>query len=145
MKRSMLIEGIAILFMVLFLYTGASKLMDYDVFTEQIGASPILEPVSTVVAWALPAVEFIVSIALFIPSWRLRGLYGALGLMIIFTGYVAALLLLSKNLPCSCGGILALLSWKGHLIFNSVMILLALSAIRLSKEHRINRHATALG
>ncbi len=54
MKRSAIIEMVSLLFVLLFLYTAISKLLDYSVFTEQMGASPVLEPVSGFIAWALP-------------------------------------------------------------------------------------------
>lgn len=136
MKKSFLVEIIAFLFVILFLYTGVSKLMDYAVFKEQIATSPLLRPIS---AWAgilLPLSEFVVAILLFLPKWRLKGLYAALGLMVIFTGYIGAILLLDDHIPCSCGGVIELLSWKGHLIFNGVWIGLALTGIILERGSR---------
>jgi uncharacterized membrane protein YphA (DoxX/SURF4 family) len=135
-KRSLLVEIIALFFVILFLYTGIAKLMEFDVFQEQLADSPVLEPVAPIVAWGLPIVEFIVSILLFFPRWRLKGLYAAFGLMVVFTGYVIALLTTSTELPCSCGGIIEALSWQGHLIFNSTLILLSLAAIRMERRNQ---------
>jgi uncharacterized membrane protein YphA (DoxX/SURF4 family) len=136
MKRNTLIEIIAWLFVILFLYTGISKLMEYAVFKEQLSTSPIIGQIASIVAWGLPLIEFIVSLLLFFPRYRLKGLYAALVLMVLFTCYVIAILTFSDKLPCSCGGVLEQLSWQGHLIFNSAFIALAIIAIILNRRTR---------
>lgn len=136
MSRSTIVEIISMLFVILFLYTGVSKLMEYGVFKEQIADSPILQPIAPFIAWSLPLTEFIVSILLIIPRWRLKGLYASLILMIAFTGYIGAIMTFNKELPCSCGGIISELSWQGHLIFNSIFILLALVGVLLERKIR---------
>jgi uncharacterized membrane protein YjjP (DUF1212 family) len=45
-------------------------------------------------------------------------------------------MIFNKELPCSCGGIISLLSWGGHLVFNSVFILLAFAGVMLEKLNR---------
>ncbi|HEY1167092.1 MAG TPA: MauE/DoxX family redox-associated membrane protein [Chitinophaga sp.] len=127
---------VALFLVVLFLYTGISKLMDYTVFKEQIAGSPILAPVAPFIAWALPLVEFAVAIALFIPAWRLWGLYASSVLMLLFTGYIAALLSFSEELPCSCGGILQEMSWQQHLVFNITFTALSIISAILEKKRR---------
>ncbi|SRR5258708_10979080 len=134
MKRSTIIEIISILFMILFLYTGISKLTEYSVFREQIAESPILAPVAAVIAWSLPLIEFIVVVLLFIPNWRIKGLYASLILMVLFMGYVIALVSFSGKLPCSCGGVLQQLSWKQHIVFNSAFTCLALWGTLLHRK-----------
>jgi uncharacterized membrane protein YphA (DoxX/SURF4 family) len=138
LNKRLAVEIIALLFVILFLYTGIAKLMEFDVFQEQLNDSPILEPVASLVAWGLPITEFIVSIALFIPKYRLRGLYAAFTLMILFTTYVAILLSISTELPCSCGGIMEALSWPAHLVVNIALIGLALTGIILAKKIKRN-------
>lgn len=134
MRRTTIVEIIALLFVILFLYTGISKLMDYSVSREQIALSPLLAPISSWVATLLPVTEIIVSVILFIPRSRLFGLYISLGLMVLFTAYIIYILNFNAELPCSCGGVLAELSWKQHLIFNGVAIALALTGILLGKQ-----------
>lgn len=124
----------ALLFVVLFLYTGISKLIDYTVFKEQIAASPLLAPIAPFVAWALPLGEIAVAVLLFIPACRLWGLYISSILMLLFTGYIVAILNFSEELPCSCGGVLQEMSWQQHLIFNIVFTLLATVATTLEKK-----------
>jgi uncharacterized membrane protein YphA (DoxX/SURF4 family) len=136
LSKATIVETIAVLFIILFLYTGISKLMEHSVFKEQIAESPILKPVSYLIAWALPLLEFIVALMLIIPRWRLKGLYASLYLMIAFTIYIGTIMTFNKELPCSCGGIISLLSWNGHLLFNTIFILLAFIGVRLERQIR---------
>jgi uncharacterized membrane protein YphA (DoxX/SURF4 family) len=131
-KRTTIIETIVILNVILFLYTGIAKIMDYSVFKEQLADSPILGFAAKPVAILLPVVEFIVVILLAIPRWRLKGLYSSLALMLAFTAYIISMFIVSPEMPCSCGGIIELLSWEEHLVFNSVFLLLDALAVRLS-------------
>jgi hypothetical protein len=71
---------------------------------------------------------------LFFPRYRLIGLYLTCILMILFTAYIITLFTISPELPCSCGGIIEALSWKGHIIFNSLLILLSFVVIRMQKR-----------
>jgi hypothetical protein len=136
LSKATIVEIISILFIILFLYTGISKLMEYGVFKEQIAENPILNPIASFIVWALPLTEFIVALMLIIPRWRLKGLYASLILMIAFTIYISGIMMFYKELPCSCGGIISLLSWKEHLIFNSIFILLTFMGVRLERQLR---------
>lgn len=138
LTKRLAVDIIALLFVILFLYTGIAKLMEFDVFQEQLMDSPILSFAAPVVAWSLPITEFIVSIFLFIPKYRLKGLYAALIMMILFTGYVGLLLAFAPELPCSCGGIMEALSWQAHLVVNIALIGLALTGIILAQKIKRN-------
>ncbi|MEP7371737.1 MAG: MauE/DoxX family redox-associated membrane protein [Chitinophagaceae bacterium] len=134
MKRTTIIETIVVAYTILFLYTAISKLMEYSVFKEQIAASPILAPVSKLIAAGLPWTEILVTVLLIVPRWRLKGLYASLILMTAFTIYIAATLAFSEHIPCSCGGIISEMSWTQHLLFNTVFIGLAITGIILTKK-----------
>jgi hypothetical protein len=134
MKKTTIIEGITVLFIILFLYTAISKLLEYSIFKEQIATSPLLAPFSKIIAMVLPWIEFIVVFMLIMPRWRLKGLYASFILMILFTLYIIGIMLFNKELPCSCGGILAEMSWTQHIIFNLIFIALSAIAIILEKN-----------
>ena len=140
MKRSAIVETIALLTLCLFLYAAISKVMDYTLFREQLAVSPLLNPIATPAAIGLPIAEFILVILLAVPRWRLKGLYASAGLLTIFTIYIIIMMATSDHLPCSCGGLLEQLSWKAHIYFNGGFILLDAIAIRLEKgikkQHR---------
>jgi len=143
MKKT-IVEVTSILYIILFLYTGISKLIDYSIFREQIAESPILMPIAKPIAVILPWVEFFVVFLLTIPRWRLKGLYMSLGLMTIFIIYIVAILMSNKHLPCSCGGILQELSWTGHLVFNTVSFFLAILAIKIERDLRKSNYKDML-
>ena len=133
MKRSTIVEIISVLMLSLFLYAAIAKIMDYSVFREQLAESPVLKPFSGFIAWSLPAVEILVGILLIVPRWRLKGLYLSLGLLLAFLVYIIVMMATSDHLPCSCGGLLEQLSWKGHIIFNSIFAVMAAVAISMEK------------
>jgi uncharacterized membrane protein YphA (DoxX/SURF4 family) len=139
MKRTIMIETISILFMILYLYTGISKLMEHILFKEQLAESPILAPVAPIIAWTLPFIEFIVAVMLLIPRWRLKGLYVSSVMMSAFTIYVLALVSFSDKLPCSCGGIMNELSWQQHIIVNIILTTLSVCGIRLYRLIQKNK------
>ncbi|WP_160714149.1 MauE/DoxX family redox-associated membrane protein [Chitinophaga solisilvae] len=137
MKRTVIIEIISLLLVILFLYTGISKMLDYPLFKGVIGTSPILKPVAPFIAMTLPTFECIVAVLLFIPKTRWIGLYLAFMMMIIFTAYIIAILSYGEHIPCSCGGVLEEMSWQTHLVFNVIFTCLSAWAIYLNrKEHR---------
>lgn len=134
MKRTVIIEIIATLLMILFLYTAISKLLDYRITSIILSDTPFISPLGPVLAWAVPVIELATVVLLFIPALRMKGLYASLILMLAFTMYVVLLVSFSKTLPCSCGGVLETLSWKQHIVFNLVFTGLSFVGIRLQKK-----------
>lgn len=134
MKKTTIIETIVILFIILFLYTGISKILDYPIFKEQIELSPILGSISKPVAVLIPTLELMIVTLLIVPRWRLKGLYTSFILMAAFTIYIFTMLRFNTELPCSCGGIISELSWEQHIALNGVLLFLALTAIILEKK-----------
>jgi hypothetical protein len=61
-----------------------------------------------------------------------------MAMMLLFTGYTMAIVFFAPYRPCSCGGVISLLSWEQHLALNILLLLLAVLIIVLSlKEQRI--------
>lgn len=135
-NRSMITEGIALFFVCLLLYTGINKLLDQNMFIEQLSLNPLMYPIAERVAWMLPVSEFIIAIILFLPRTRKLGLVAALLMMIGFTAYVIYIISYNETLPCSCGGMLDFLSWPQHLVFNSVCIALLILVLRWSGKRK---------
>lgn len=125
----MLVEIISILFIVLFTYAALTKIIDYQSFEAQLGQSPLLLPFAKWLAWIVPTTEILISILLSINRFRLVSLYASFGLMALFTNYIIVLMNYSYYIPCSCGGILQHMSWKIHLLFNIIFLLMAAVAI----------------
>jgi hypothetical protein len=134
LKKSTIVEMIAILYMSMFLYTAINKWTDYTMTQEQMALMPLLTPVAHIVVWLLPATEIVITLLIFFYQTRKTGLYAATILMILFTLYIIYMMLFYPHLPCSCGGFLTELSWPGHLVFNSTFILLGTLAIRMNNK-----------
>ncbi len=139
MKKRFIVDIIAALFIALFVYAAASKLLDYQKFKVQIGKSPLLTAFTGWIPWFIPTIELIIGLFLVIPRFRLTALYASFGLMVMFTAYIIAILKFSEYIPCSCGGILQNMSWNQHLIFNIGFVLLSIAAIFLEGHDSKNK------
>lgn len=138
MKKQITVYIICFLFIVLFIYASGSKLIDYSNFKYQLGRSPYTTSIAGFVAWFIPSIELLITILLFFNRTRLYGMFGAFFIMLLFTGYIYAMLHYSYYIPCSCGGILQNMSWHQHLIFNIFFSILSLIGILLlipNKKH----------
>ena len=129
MKRTILADAITYFFILLFLYTGVAKLMEVHLFKEQLVSSPLLGSMAGFLSWALPIAEIILSIALFIPAFRLKALYTTLAVMSLFTIYVVIIYFMDNHISCSCGGIIEELTPQQHILFNSACVLLSILGI----------------
>lgn len=138
-KSTIAADIISGLLLLLFLYTSLSKLADYETFKNVLSASPLLKPAAGIIAWLLPVTELMIVVLLFIPAVRLKGLYASFILILLFTLYLIYMLSFTPNLPCNCGGVLKLLSWKQHIFFNLFFILLSLTGILLYKRNKSKR------
>lgn len=123
------IELICLLYILLFVYAAASKLLDFENFQVQVGQSPLVSAFASWIAWTVPVLELIIAFLIGIQGFRMLGLISAFCLMIIFTVYIFIVLNYSSFVPCSCGGILEKMSWKVHLVFNIIFVLLAAVAV----------------
>lgn len=136
--KKIVLEIIVALLVVLWIYTGTLKLLDYNETRFQMGRSPFIQNIAGFTAWAIPTGELIIAVLLVFKKTRMLGLMASFFLMLLFTGYIYAMLHYSYYVPCSCGGVLGALSWDDHFIFNIVYTLLALAGIILL--HKINKH-----
>lgn len=126
-----LVKIISALFILLFSYTAASKLVGYNKFLEQLSKSPYLTTYANIIAWLIPCAECLIALLLLVRRTRLTGLFASFALMLAFTIYVYEMLHDSYYVPCSCGGVLAAMSWTQHFWFNVCFTILGLAGILL--------------
>jgi putative oxidoreductase len=125
------------LLILLFVYAATSKLADFGGFRSQLSRQPFPSGVSDVLLYLLPAAEIIAALLLLSRRTSFAGLQLSLGLLILFTGYVALVLLhFWSRVPCSCGGILSHMTWKVHLFFNGGFLIINLIALCLYFKER---------
>lgn len=131
---NIIVETICALFVMLFVYAAVSKLSEFQNFRAQLGQSPIISAYTGIISIAVPVLEIGIAFLLVIPRLRMLGLFSAVSLMILFTGYILIILNLSSYVPCSCGGILEHMGWTEHLIFNLIFVLLGIIALVLLRH-----------
>lgn len=124
-----IVEVISYFFILLFIYAGFSKVLDFENFQVQIAQSPILSAYAGLISYSVIIVEIIIVLCLVFPRTRLIGLYSSTALMSAFTVYIYLILNYSDFVPCSCGGILEKLGWTEHLIFNLLCVVLGISSV----------------
>ena len=120
----------------LFVYAATSKLWEYNTFIIQLDNSPYLKSVAGIIVWLVPTIESGIALMLTVKSTRFYGLHAALFLLLLFTFYIAGMLLSGEDLPCFCGGIVRELSWGHHLIFNLFFILASIAGIAMERKER---------
>ncbi|AYL96538.1 MauE/DoxX family redox-associated membrane protein [Mucilaginibacter celer] len=137
MKKELIYELITGLLVLLFLYTGLSKLLDFKNFEVSMLFQHLPAWLTIPMTYGLPLSEIAVA-ALMIPDKsRLPGSYVFLIMMTAFTLYVgAALLHLFPRAPCACGGMLKSLGWGQHFVLNLLFIILAVISIRYYRTKR---------
>lgn len=133
--RSALIETISILLILLFAYTAVSKLLSFKEFRWALSESPMIgKKWANTLAIALPVVELFIVALLLIPKAKLKGLLASFIMMIVFTLYLAYMILFTPELPCSCGGVIGEMSWRQHLVFNICFTFLAFAGWHLERK-----------
>ncbi|WP_298651309.1 MauE/DoxX family redox-associated membrane protein [uncultured Proteiniphilum sp.] len=135
-NRHVIVQVICYLYVILFIYTAISKLLDFENFGIQLAQSPLLSAYAGFIAPSVIITELLIVLLLCFKATRLTGLYASLFLMVAFTVYIYLILNYSDFIPCSCGGIIEELSWTEHMVFNIGFIVLALAAIILTETKK---------
>lgn len=135
MKRAIVLDIIASLLFLLFVYTAISKFIAFDYYLYDLRRSPLLAPYAHAIAATVPGAELLVATLLFAPKTRSYGFAGAVTLMLLFTFYVTYVLIFTVKRPCTCGGLIRQLSWPQHLVFNLAFLTFAI--IGFSLQHKI--------
>ncbi|WP_341843581.1 MauE/DoxX family redox-associated membrane protein [Chitinophaga caseinilytica] len=123
------LELIVALLIILWVYTSISKIFDFSNFKTQLGLSPFISGMSGFLSFAIPTGELLLALLLVIKKTRIVGLYASFALMLMFTIYIYMMLQYAYDLPCSCGGVLAKMTWSDHLYFNGAFTIAALIGV----------------
>jgi putative oxidoreductase len=127
MKKEQIIKITYLLLILLFVYTAISKLANFSDFRSQMSRQVFSATMGNLMLYTLPAVEILAAVLLVPSRSRLAGLLLSSILLFLFTGYI--ILILSgyyQTVPCVCGGVLKILSWRSHLWFNVFFLVLAI-------------------
>lgn len=136
---------VSTVFVVLFGYTGFTKLITVRVFAGTMWDVVFMRPYIPFLMYFVPLFELFIAALLCrsvltikntIISTRKIGIYLSTFLMFAFSVYVGAMLLLYKDLPCGCGGAVNWLTWQQHLLLNIGLFTLGVVAIIVMKKNR---------
>ncbi|WP_316813857.1 MauE/DoxX family redox-associated membrane protein [Pedobacter heparinus] len=119
--KPIIIGTCTVLLGMLFMYTAVSKVLEYEKFIFQMRLSPLvlMQTLAPVLAVLVPLVEFVIVGCLLLPGGYKIGFKAAFVLLGVFEVYIGGMMLSGLKLGCTCGGVVSLLSWKGHLYFNA--------------------------
>lgn len=135
LTKERLIIAIRWICMALFIYTAYAKIMDHERFLTGLKQVHLISYSAVFISFAVPIIEIIISVLLFIPKTAKLGLLSFLTVMIGFTLYIISAMIWEKNLPCHCGGAIEKLSWMQHIWFNVGFISIAILGIWLMNLH----------
>jgi len=144
MARKITIEIITALLVLLFIYAATSKMIGYARFQFQLSRAPYVGQFAILLSYVIPLGELVIVALLTISKTRYLGLWLSFVSMLIFTVYVALMLLSGKHLPCTCGGIIQKLSWSQHLVFNLFFSVLSGTGIWLYRKKKGERKGERL-
>jgi hypothetical protein len=134
MKKSIR-DMISLLLIILWIYAAVSKLVDYDLFIDQLKRQPLPAWSPHLLSWALPTAEIITALLLCFESTRNYGMAASCIMLACFTIYTGlALSGAYGSIPCSCGGIFSFMQWKGHLLFNTAATIAAFAGWKMNRK-----------
>ncbi|WP_153848398.1 MauE/DoxX family redox-associated membrane protein [Sphingobacterium paramultivorum] len=127
--KNLITELIIFILILIWAYTFASKIFDFDTFDRQIKGAYILSAGGSVLPYILQALHLAIVIMLINKNWRRLGLLTSLSVMVIYTAYLIYILKFAPSVPCSCIAVVRGMNWNDQLYFN--FIALAINIIGL--------------
>jgi putative oxidoreductase len=125
------------LLVLLWIYTAISKLSNLSEFERQLSKQNFNHPLQITLRWLIPFSEILAVLLLIFSKTRAMGMLLSLLLMVAFTGYIGlALLGLYEKRPCSCGGVISIMTWNQHFLFN--LFFLTIAFIGIWCERKLN-------
>ncbi len=129
MKQALFSYSIAILFMLLFIYTAACELLYYAEFVQGLVQLPLVGHFASEMAWVMPAVEWSIAVMLFNHRWRFAGLFASFSLILLFTWYGIIITFFTDGISCCGETVFDDFTWRRYLAFNSSCVLLLSLAV----------------
>jgi putative oxidoreductase len=144
--RKVVVEIIAALLVLLFLYASVSKLLGFELFVDEMNNQPFPNWMTPYLVVIIPGSEILIAVALLFDRTRMIGFYASLVILFLFTLYGALVLFkVFDYIPCSCGGMLKKLNWWQHLLFTAAFLILSIAGIALYRKQRIAVFQKAVG
>lgn len=131
--QAAIIQAISALLIILFVYAGISKFHERSFFEAQLSFYPVIGGMAILLSWLIPSANLFTALLLiFHKSYRI-GFMSALIMLICYTVYLTFMIITQHDLPCSCGGLIKSLTWNEQVMFNLLLIALALTGLWLDR------------
>lgn len=127
--KSIISETIIFILILIWAYTFASKIFDFDTFDRQIKGAYLLSARGSGLPYILQLVHLGIVILLLSKKWRRLGLLTSLSVLTLYTAYLIYILEFAPSIPCSCIAVMTGMNWNDQLYFN--FIALAINIIGL--------------
>ena len=88
---------------------------------------------AVLLSWLIPSANLFTALLLIVPKSYRIGFIGALIMLVCYTAYLTIMLITQHDLPCSCGGLIKSLTWNEQVMFNLLLIALALTGLWLDR------------
>ena len=134
MKRHTFIQILSSLLMLLFTYAAFSKLQDVQMFKAQLIKFPLIGYAAGFLSWSIPIAEIFTVLLLFIPQFQFAGFIVSAILLTAFTLFLIVMVSFANSLPCSCGGVIAKLTWREHIVFNLIFLSISSLGVYLNRK-----------
>ncbi|PUV24404.1 MauE/DoxX family redox-associated membrane protein [Sphingobacterium athyrii] len=135
--KNIISETIIFILILVWAYTFASKIFDFDTFDRQIKGAYLLSAGGSVLPYILQVVHLGIVILLLNKNWRRLGLLSSLFVLILYTAYLIYILKFAPSIPCSCIAVMRAMNWNDQLYFN--FIALAINIIGLATLFSLKR------
>jgi putative oxidoreductase len=137
-------QVIHFLLILLWVYAALVKLFDFEAARGEMLNQVFPDHIALLLAWLIPGIELTTAVLIFVPKTTFWGYWCSFVLLFSFTLYILfGLFNFYQRMPCSCGGIIATLSWGQHLAFNLFFLALTIIAIIIYQKER-NRKANMI-
>lgn len=135
--RPFTLEVIITILVLLWIYTAGDKLSDYQSYRHSMYLQVFNEKILHILIPSLPFAELVAAGLLMSARHRGYGLWFSALLMALFTGYVALVYFgYFPERPCSCAGLFEKMSWGGHLLMNSALLIIILVGLLLNSKRK---------
>lgn len=118
--KNIISETIIFILILVWAYTFASKIFDFDTFDRQIKGAYLLSAGGSVLPYILQVVHLGIVILLLNKNWRKLGLLSSLFVLILYTAYLIYILKFAPSIPCSCIAVMKGMNWNDQLYFNFI-------------------------
>src|SRR5690554_2617210 len=145
-KRKVIVEVCAALLVMMFLYAGLVKVLNFPKFIFDMNNQPFPNDLTPFLITAVLGSEFVTVVLLLFGKTRFKGFYLSAIVLTLFTLYITMIQLgMFAYVPCSCGGVIENFTWWQHFFFNVAFLVISVVGIVLErKNHRKEKIDTNL-